>query len=414
MAEASPRPPAPVVPLPVAGGEAGAPQSLVAVAAKVSGQLDAMLPAMGASYQREVAEYAAMAPDEFAHVLLTSRAFVARFVEALARGVDRPAPEHARLVEAGRRRQQAGISLDAAMHAFRIASRVAWTSIADVATAEDPLLVGELAGRWIEYVDLASTAFAEGHTSAATEQVRRVDARREALVADLLAAEDAGEARAVAARHALRLPVALVPVLVAAPDTGGLLSRVQAAVPNGALVGHRGDHLVALVPAPLDDHVRRALSLLARDAIVVVGRGAAAGAPLLRAVATAESVLGAALGLGRTTGSLGPSDLVLERVVREHDDLADHLREAVLAPLVVADADGIFRSTLRAWLAEGSVRRVAEGLFVHANTVTYRLRRVQELTGLDPRVPADAAQLVLALALDGQATAPVDDEGATA
>jgi DNA-binding PucR family transcriptional regulator len=34
---------------------------------------------------------------------------------------------------------------------------------------------------------------------------------------------------------------------------------------------------------------------------------------------------------------------------------------------------------------------------VHANTVLYRLKRVRVLTGLDPRVPAEAALLVLGL-----------------
>jgi sugar diacid utilization regulator len=32
--------------------------------------------------------------------------------------------------------------------------------------------------------------------------------------------------------------------------------------------------------------------------------------------------------------------------------------------------------------------------------VTYRLNRVRELTGLDPRVPTDATLLTLALALE--------------
>jgi DNA-binding PucR family transcriptional regulator len=38
---------------------------------------------------------------------------------------------------------------------------------------------------------------------------------------------------------------------------------------------------------------------------------------------------------------------------------------------------------------------------VHPNTVAYRLRRVRELTGLDARVPTDAALLVIALKARG-------------
>jgi DNA-binding PucR family transcriptional regulator len=40
---------------------------------------------------------------------------------------------------------------------------------------------------------------------------------------------------------------------------------------------------------------------------------------------------------------------------------------------------------------------VARELVVHVNTVNYRLRRVHELTGLDPRIPNQAAMLMLAL-----------------
>jgi len=40
---------------------------------------------------------------------------------------------------------------------------------------------------------------------------------------------------------------------------------------------------------------------------------------------------------------------------------------------------------------------------VHANTVAYRLARVRDLTGLDPRVPQDAVLLVLGLGLPTKA-----------
>ncbi len=399
-----------VVPLRPAATEPDA--TIAAVASRVGEQLDAMLPAMGAAYQREVAEYAAMDPEDFAHVLETSRDFVARFVDALATGDADPVPNRTQLVAAGRRRQEAAISLDAAMHAFRIASRVAWTSIADVTTAVDPLQVGAVAGRWIEYVDRAATAFAEGHTQASTEQVRRVDARREALVADLLAADSAAEARAVAARHALRLPDLLTPVLVAGGDGVTLLGRLQSILPSASLVGHRGDHFVALVPGEMDAETRRGLEHIARGSLVVVVPPRAPGAALLSAVASAESVLAAALATGSLVGLRSADDLVLERAVLEHHDLESHLRREVLGPLVAADPDGIFRDALRAWNACGSVRQVAAELFVHTNTVTYRLRRVQDITGLDPRVPTDATRLVLALAL-ADATPP-QIEGASA
>ncbi len=368
-------------------------QRLAAVARHVLDGLDDLVPTMGAAYRREVAEYAAMDDGSFDHVLRTSAAFVRRFVVALAEGVGEPVPDRAALVASGRQRQRAGISLDAAMHAFRIASRVGWTGIADASTAVAPNLVSDLAGRWIEYADRASTAFAEGHTTASSEQLRRMDARRQALVADLLAAQDEAAARAVASGHGLTLADSYVPVVLPG-DAASDEDHLDASVPSGTIVGRRGGHLVALVPLRTHDLA----ALLARLGTVAHGHAAQPGAPLAGEVVRAESVLAVARRLGRT-GVLGPDALALHRAVHEHDGLQRHLRDDVLAPLVAADPDGIFRETLRAYLADGAVRAVADRLFVHANTVTYRLRRVRECTGLDPRVPQQAASLVLAIAL---------------
>jgi DNA-binding PucR family transcriptional regulator len=56
--------------------------------------------------------------------------------------------------------------------------------------------------------------------------------------------------------------------------------------------------------------------------------------------------------------------------------------------------------TLAAYLESGSsVEAAARMLFVHPNTVRYRLRRVVELSGLTPANPRDAYTLRLALTL---------------
>lgn len=61
--------------------------------------------------------------------------------------------------------------------------------------------------------------------------------------------------------------------------------------------------------------------------------------------------------------------------------------------------------TLRCFLEEGaSTLRTAERMFVHRNTIGQRIRRIKELTGLDPTHPPHAAELWIAFAyrrLDG-------------
>jgi len=73
---------------------------------------------------------------------------------------------------------------------------------------------------------------------------------------------------------------------------------------------------------------------------------------------------------------------------------------ALLDPLVAYDRDHGTElvATLEAFLAcSGSWSRAAEAMFIHVNSLRYRIRRIEELTGRDPRSLADQAALLLAL-----------------
>ncbi|MGN0969664.1 MAG: PucR family transcriptional regulator, partial [Evtepia sp.] len=48
---------------------------------------------------------------------------------------------------------------------------------------------------------------------------------------------------------------------------------------------------------------------------------------------------------------------------------------------------------------EGSLQRAAQRLFIHKNTMQYRLKRLAEDTGLDVRKPSQAPSLYLAMLL---------------
>lgn len=78
------------------------------------------------------------------------------------------------------------------------------------------------------------------------------------------------------------------------------------------------------------------------------------------------------------------------------------LRRRHLEPLEAEGAFGTFLlETVRAYLAHGlSIPRAAESIPVHVNTLRYRLRRFQELTGADLRDPEDLIEVSWALAAD--------------
>ena len=77
-------------------------------------------------------------------------------------------------------------------------------------------------------------------------------------------------------------------------------------------------------------------------------------------------------------------------------------RDSLLSPLLDYDADHgteLVR-TLRVFLdCSGSWTKAAEAMFVHVNSLRYRMRRVEELTGRDLGSLADQAALLLALRL---------------
>jgi PucR family transcriptional regulator, purine catabolism regulatory protein len=96
-------------------------------------------------------------------------------------------------------------------------------------------------------------------------------------------------------------------------------------------------------------------------------------------------------------------------VALEDVGLLDHLTagaDAAAAPLVpagarrLATADGALAATLRAYAdCDLNVARTAQRLTVHPNTVRYRLRRIHEITGRDPRRFGALAELLTALDL---------------
>jgi DNA-binding PucR family transcriptional regulator len=94
---------------------------------------------------------------------------------------------------------------------------------------------------------------------------------------------------------------------------------------------------------------------------------------------------------------LGPYGLLLRASSREE---LDSFARRTLQPLVEHDRahSGELVSTLRAYLDEDRVqRRVAARCFIHVNTVVYRIRRIEELLGVDLGDPTTVFDLTLAL-----------------
>ena len=96
-----------------------------------------------------------------------------------------------------------------------------------------------------------------------------------------------------------------------------------------------------------------------------------------------------------------------------HDPESVRMAALLLAPLAREDAgrNSDLIATLRAYYACGArVDRTAEILFLHRNSVRYRLDRIRLLTGLDIDQPTVIAALMICLAMQ-QTTMEERDAG---
>ena len=91
-------------------------------------------------------------------------------------------------------------------------------------------------------------------------------------------------------------------------------------------------------------------------------------------------------------------DLLPERALAGDGHARRALARDLYDPLLAAG--GGLLETLITFLDQGSsVEAAARALFVHPNTVRYRLRRIHEVSGYSPTDPRDAYALRLSLTL---------------
>ena len=370
---------------------------LAALAERVLADLDAVIERMGTAYRDEIPEYAELSQGQLAaEVLPVSRQLVTTFLACIVESRSLTPRELDVFAQSGRQRLAMGMPLESVLHAYRIAGREAWTALCSNVGPAETALLGDLGHRWMDIVDRTSSALAQAYLAASHERLRHVDARRRELVEALLTATDPSEVAAVSLRFSTVLAHAYVPVLVAGSGAAAGIDALLQDAPTGTLGGHRGDRVLLLVP-------QRADNLRRRDGhLMCWGRPATCGRALLDEVQHVERLLLTALAEGHATGYFGPDDLLVEQLLLGNERVTEALRRRIADVLDARDTGGVVVATLRTYLETGSIPETARREMVHANTVGYRLGRVRDLTGLDPRVPRDSALLVLGLGLPAE------------
>jgi DNA-binding PucR family transcriptional regulator len=259
-------------------------------------------------------------------------------------------------------------------------------------------------------------AFATAEVYARAAEVRGAwDARLEALVVDAVLRAEPDEAvlsRASALGWSAHGDVAVVlgptPAQRSVTDLFDEVRRLARAADMDALCASQGDRLVVVLGG-VDDAQRAA------EAVdEVFGAGPVVAGPITEDLAHAHlsaraamSAYRAAPGWPEAPRPVLSSELLPERALAGDGHARRHLVDDVYLPLV--GARGALIETLAEYLHRGhGIEATARALFVHANTVRYRLRQAADLTGLTPTDPRDAFTLQIALVLGRQSGRTLD------
>lgn len=358
-----------------------------------------------AEMEQQLSWFRRMPADQRAGVVLIVQAGVTGFVEwfddpqaALQLSADafRGAP----------RELSRWISLRQAVELVRLAIEVLEQRIPALAKPQERGALTEAILRYgREIAFSAATSYA-----AAAEARGAWDARLEALVVDGIVRGDAEESLLSRAAALGWDPAAEATVLVGNPnseDQPTVLYQVRsraARLGRPVLLGVQGSRLVVVVAGATDPEQAGGSDVLAMMAAsfgagpVVAGPTVNTLAEAHRSAADALSGLRAVVGWPGAPRPVRSAELLPERVLAGDPEAERQLIEDMARPL--EGAGGGLLETVEAYLEAGGVlEKCAGALYVHPNTVRYRLRRVTDLTGRNAFDPRDALMLRMALAI---------------
>jgi hypothetical protein len=333
------------------------------------------------------------------------------------------------------RRIDQGIPAEQILAAYRVGHRVLWEVVEEASerVGADEGVMASLALPMMRYIEAAWSEVAKSYIRAERRLAADLDRGQSRLVEALIDGRAASEGVRLQAGS---FPVDaeqtyLVLVLHGFPDHAAASLRTAARRLADA------PEIRASVVHVRDDDL---ISLVALER----GESSAASAVITREMRSAPAKLGSAPALGVGMPAHGPEQvregyreavaaataagsgrtLALEQMTLV-DRLTVMLASGAVPERLIADRvrafiqddlrkGGQLISTLRAYAAcDLNARRAAEALFVHRNTVLYRLQRVTELTGLDPHLLPQlldlitAARLVQGIGGDEQADPPL-------
>jgi DNA-binding PucR family transcriptional regulator len=330
---------------------------------------------------------------------LVAQAGVAAFVDWI-KHPERTRPAAGEVFGTAPRELARAVSLQRAVEMVRVIIDAVETQVESLAA---PGFESEL--REVVLIYARELAFSAAQVYARTAEARGAwDARLEALVVDSLVRGEAAESLNswASALNWSSSPVSVLAGTIDGEDAEPVIDELRSAARRARLdllAGVQGSRLI-LVLGGTDDPMAAAEKFAGR-----FGPGPVVVGPAVRDLRSASVSARAALAGLRAAPAwpdaprpASADELLPERALDGDTEAARILVTDVYEPLLAGGT--ALLDTLTAYLEQGSsLEATARMLFVHPNTVRYRLRRVTELTSFTPSDGRDGFTLWVAIIL---------------
>jgi hypothetical protein len=340
-----------------------------------------------------------LGPDERSWVSLVAQAGITAFIEWYSAPEETPALT-ADVFGAAPRDLARVISLEQTVDLVRTTVGVVESAIDDLANEVDQPQLRLAILRYSREI-----AFSAAEVYARAAEARGAwDARVEAVIMDALLRDEVDESvvgRVASLGWTSHSTLFVMAGSAPVGDAGGALDVLRRSAHHqrmDLLTGIHGTTLLAVVGAG-DDPMRAARLLTPHfgPGPVVVSEPVPTLAQVPRAANSAQTGLRAAWGWADAPRPVLASDLLPERALAGDEDAVSALVQSVHLSLL---ADAALYDTAGTYLERTpSLEATARALFIHPNTVRYRLRRIAEVTGYSPTDARGAFTLRVGLVL---------------
>ena len=308
----------------------------------------------------------------------------------------------------GRRRAEQGMPLPTTLRAYRIGGRFIWEVLlrhADTSAVTQEALLQAAGDVWA-IIDDYSESVSEAFRDTITEQARRDTQVRTAVLSSLFDGHITDIAQISDAATVLRLPLRGSFVVVAAQTRRPgeeTLPRVEQSLQRREIASAwrlDDQYQIGILSLPARVKVDLVSAELAVLAVGAVGMSGSYTSLEATPQARRQAEIACLSATPETTELVRYEQHPVATLLAGAPEAAMALIRGVLAPLLAlapVDRD-LLLETLRSWYAnDGSAAAVGSALHVHRNTVRYRLRRVETLTGRSLTNPTAVGELHIAL-----------------